>query len=191
MFWHVSVLPSVCPQGAYPYPIMLCNISQNATGQTGGGYPARSSRGVPCWGVFCWRGYPAWGVPCWGVPLRGVPCWGVPWSGTPPARSGQGGTLPGGGNQVGQQKEYSIHGGQYASCIHAGGLSCLTKLLPKTAWKKLDQGKRASLAWRRRHLSSSTARYLVIQQRIHYWLNAGRQLIIDQHFGWLNVMSFF
>ena len=37
------VCPSVCPQGGgYPYPIMLCNISQNAMGQTlggGGGYP--------------------------------------------------------------------------------------------------------------------------------------------------------
>ena len=30
----------------------------------------------------------------------------------------------GGGTQVGQQKEYSIHGGRYASCVHAGGLSC-------------------------------------------------------------------
>ena len=38
---------------------------------------------------------------------------------TPQARSGQGGT------QLGQQKEYSLHGGRYASCVHAGGLSCL------------------------------------------------------------------
>ena len=48
---------------------------------------------------------------------------GVPWSGTPPpppARSGWGG-----GPQVGQQKEYSIHGERYASYVHAGGLSCL------------------------------------------------------------------
>ena len=30
----------------------------------------------------------------------------------------------GGGTQVGQQKEYSLHGGRYASCVHAGGLSC-------------------------------------------------------------------
>ena len=26
--------------------------------------------------------------------------------------------------KIGQQNEYSLHGGQYASCIHAGGLSC-------------------------------------------------------------------
>ena len=31
---------------------------------------------------------------------------------------------PGGGTRVGQQKEYSLHGGRYASCVHAGGLSC-------------------------------------------------------------------
>ena len=50
----------------------------------------------------------------------GYPAGGLPWSGTPtpPVRSGWGGT------QVGQQKEYSIHGGRYASCVHAGGLSC-------------------------------------------------------------------
>ena len=42
-----------------------------------------------------------------------------------------GGTLPGeGGTQVGQQKEYSLHGGRYASCVHAGGLSC-------SIWTKL------------------------------------------------------
>ena len=40
---------------------------------------------------------------------------------------------PGGGTRVGQQKEYSLHGGRYASCVHAGGLSCfiLFLLLPK------------------------------------------------------------
>ena len=27
--------------------------------------------------------------------------------------------------QLGQQKEYSLRGGRYASCIHTGGLSCL------------------------------------------------------------------
>ena len=31
----------------------------------------------------------------------------------------------GGGTQLGQQTEYSLHGGQYASCVHAG-LSCST-----------------------------------------------------------------
>ena len=30
----------------------------------------------------------------------------------------------GGSAKIGQQNEYSLHGGQYASCVHAGGLSC-------------------------------------------------------------------
>ena len=42
----------------------------------------------------------------------------VPWLG------GGGYPARGGGTQVGQQKEYSLHGGRYASCVHAGGLSC-------------------------------------------------------------------
>ena len=57
---------------------------------------------------------------------------GVPGSGTPPRGGGGGGTRVrypppggGGGTRVGQQKEYSLHGGRYASCVHAGGLSCL------------------------------------------------------------------
>ena len=62
------------------------------------------------------------GVPCQvqlgGVPwLGGYPGWGVPWPG---------GTLPGGGTQLGQHREYLLHGGRYASCVHAGGLSCFT-----------------------------------------------------------------
>ena len=34
---------------------------------------------------------------------------------------------PGGSAKIGQQNEYSLHGGRYASCIHAGGLSCFKK----------------------------------------------------------------
>ena len=102
-----SIHPSICPQGVgggYPYPIMLCNISQNAMGQPGG-YPARSSQG----------GYPGQ-VQLGGVPWPGgIPCWGVPWPE---------GTLPG-GTQLGQHREYLLHGRRYASCVHAGGLSCL------------------------------------------------------------------
>ena len=70
-----------------------------------------------------------------------------PWQGTPPqagypqARMGGGGTQVGyprgrvpprpgqdwGGTQLGQQKEYSLHGGRYASCVHAGGLPCFLR----------------------------------------------------------------
>ena len=63
---------------------MLCNISQNAMGQPGGGgYPARSS----------WGGYPGGGVPCLGgYPARG----GTLPGGTLPGGTQLGGTLPGG-----------------------------------------------------------------------------------------------
>ena len=45
-----------------------------------------------------------------------------------------GGSQPVGGSaKIGQQNEYSLHGGRYASCIHAGGLSCLTIFLPHQA----------------------------------------------------------
>ena len=130
MFWHASVLPSInlsvhggrglpishnalqhFPEchgadttgggGGYPYPIMLCNISQNAMGQTlaGGGSRPGPARGG---GTLPGGRYPAGGYPAGGVPCRGG----------------------GGCTQVGQQKEYSLHGGRYASCVHAGGLSC-------------------------------------------------------------------
>ena len=45
--------------GGYPYPIMLCNISQNAMGQRVG-YPA-SQGGYPGWGGTLAGGTLAWG----------------------------------------------------------------------------------------------------------------------------------
>ena len=69
-----NVLTRVCLSvhgGGYPYPIMLCNISQNAMGQLGGGYPARSSwGGTLAGGGVPWPGgYPGWG----GTLAGGVP----------------------------------------------------------------------------------------------------------------------
>ena len=111
---------------------MLCNISQNAMGQLGGvpishnalqhfpechgavgggTLPGPAGGGTLAGGVPWPGGYPGWGVPWPGV---------VPWSGTPPPRPGQ----DGGGTQLGQHREYLLHGGRYASCVHAGGLSC-------------------------------------------------------------------
>ena len=46
----------------------------------------------------------------------------------PGGQSSQGGGQSAGGGgsvKIGQQNEYSLHGGQYASCVHAGGLSCI------------------------------------------------------------------
>ena len=107
---------------------------------TWGGTHPGSARGV---GGYPAGGYPAVGYPARMVPCQGVPCLGMypgrvspsqvrtggtllggtqvgtpPQQGTPRARSGWGGT------QLRQQKEYSLHGGRYASCVHAGGLSC-------------------------------------------------------------------
>ena len=86
---------------------MLCNISQNAMGQTlvgGGGYPARSRQGGctlpgPAGGGGCTLPGPARGGTLLGgtkvgsPPARsgGVPCWGGNKVGYPPARSGRGG----------------------------------------------------------------------------------------------------
>ena len=101
-----NVLTRVClsvhrqgGEGGYPYPIMLCNITQNAMGQLGWGYPARSSwggwypaQGVPCQGGYPARGvtllggYPAGGTLPGGYPARGYPVRGVPCQGGYPAR---------------------------------------------------------------------------------------------------------
>ena len=79
--------------------------------QLGGGYPARRGGTLP-------GGYPG------GVPPRPGQDGGYPYR--VPPRPGQDGGYPARrGTQLGQQKEYSLHGGWYASCVHAGGLSCL------------------------------------------------------------------
>ena len=108
-----NALTRVCPSinlstggGQYPYPIMLCNISQNAMGQLRGGTLQGPGGGVPCQvqpgGVPWLGGYPGWGVPCpegrvpWlggGTLAGGVPCPGGTLAGGYPV---QGGTLPGG-----------------------------------------------------------------------------------------------
>ena len=123
---------------------MLCNITQNAMGQTPRGVPISYNalqhypefHGADTWGVPC-QVQPG-GVPCQvqpgGYPARGYPAGGYPARGTLP-----GGTQVGyppsqvriGGTLLGQQKEYSLHGGRYASCVHAGGLSCLYIKLKK------------------------------------------------------------
>ena len=77
-----------------------------------------AAEGVPCQVQL--GGYPARGT----LP-GGVPCWGVPCLGgyliMVPPQPGQ----DWGGTQLGQHREYLLHGGRYASCVHAGGLSCL------------------------------------------------------------------
>ena len=94
---------------------------------TGGGgtLPGPAGGGGTLLGGTHTGGYPARGTHTGGgtlpggCPARGVPCQGGYQSRVPPARSGQGG-----GTQLGQQKEHSLHGGRHASCVHTGGLSC-------------------------------------------------------------------
>ena len=101
-----NVLTRVCPSiclstGGYPYPIMLCNITQNAMGQTPvGGYPypimlcniTQNTTGQTPGGT---QPGPAGG----GYPARGYPCRVPP----PPVRTG--GTLPGLGGYPGRITE--------------------------------------------------------------------------------------
>ena len=166
-----NVLTRVCPsinlsvhRGGYPYPIMLCNISQNAMRQWGGvpgpprggtrvRYPPGGVPGPPVGGVpgsgtppgdtrvrypprgGIWVRYPPGGTrvryPPGGTRVR-YPPGGYPGQ-VPPGGGGYPGQVPppGGGTRVGQQKEYSLHGGRYASCVHAGGLSCWICFGPK------------------------------------------------------------
>ena len=132
------VCPSVClsTPGGVPWP-----------GPDGrGGTPARSSEGYPLgtphqtWpGVSLLGGVPHLRYPpsdlAGRVPLPG----GYPTSGTPhqiwPGGTPTGDTPPqvphmrpgrGGGEvHLNWQMEYLIRRGRYASCVHAGGLSCL------------------------------------------------------------------
>ena len=95
----------------------------------GGGGGVRSS----CWGgqVQLLGGQVGWGVrsSCGGGGVRSS-CRG---EGSGPAAGG-GGSGPaarggGGSAKIGQHREYLLHGGRYASCVHAGGLSCKIVLL--------------------------------------------------------------
>ena len=92
-----------------------------ARGWGGGTLPGPAGgRGYPAGGGGC----PAGGVPCLGVTLpRGVPCLGGYPGRVPLGQVRMGGTLLG-GTQLEQHREYLLHGRRYASCVHAGGLSC-------------------------------------------------------------------
>ena len=128
----LSIHLSVCPQGGYPSQVQL-----------GGGVPHLARWGVPGqvqMGGVPWPGSSR-GVPQPG-PVRGVPQPGGypppgqvqqrgvlqpgPDRGVPPNRDG---VPPGMGypppRSTGQQMEYLIRRGRYASCVHVGGLSCI------------------------------------------------------------------
>ena len=91
-------------------------ISHNALQHFAECHGAATGGGVPS------QVQPGWGDTLVGVTLpRRVPCpGGYPGQVPPPSQVRMGGT------QLGQHREYLLHGGQYASCVHAGGLSCFT-----------------------------------------------------------------
>ena len=88
------------PKG-YPSPSPSHNTSTGSMSFLGVGYPSD-------WSQVRIGGTPWWGNPCQGC--------------TPLARDG---VHPG----IEQQLEYLARCGQYASCVHAGGLSCLCVIL--------------------------------------------------------------
>ena len=124
-------------RGGIPSQVWVGGVPHPRSGRVGG-YPSqvplRHGMGLPPPGPG--MGYP----PGWGMPLR-------PGTGYPP-RPGTGyppgpgmGYPPGPGTgyppgpEMGyppptdQHSEHLLHGGRYASCVHAGGLSCLRNLL--------------------------------------------------------------
>ena len=134
-----SIHPSVCPQGGVPGPPLGVyldpprGVTRTPLGtQTPQGVPGPPQGGTwtPLGG--CYPDPPLGGTrtpPPGGYldPPRGYP---DPPGGT---QTPLGGTLtppggvprpPRGGTQLGQHREYLLHSGQYASCVHAGGLSC-------------------------------------------------------------------
>ena len=74
--------------------------------QLGGISPAGEGGGQSARG-----GQPGGGSVSWGGWVRSV------------SQGGSAG-VGGGSAKIGQQNEYSLHSGRYASCVHAGGLSC-------------------------------------------------------------------
>ena len=123
MFWHVSVCLStggvpISHNALQHYP--ECHGAARGgtlpgpAGEGGSTLPGPAGGGGVSWPGGPWPGGVPWpgGLP-W---LGGTLARGVPWLGGYPGRRG--------GTQLGQHMEYLLHGGRYASCVHAGGLSC-------------------------------------------------------------------
>ena len=128
----MSVHPSIClstvgvtqpsPAGG-GYPTCLGGGGYPSQVQPrGGGSPARSGRE---------GGFPQPGGACSGVPPSNQVRMGgaCPWVPPGQVRMGGWGGYPGYPPGTGQHMEYLISGGRYASCVHAGGLSCINHWL--------------------------------------------------------------
>ena len=111
------------PPGGYPDP-----PPGGTRTPPGGTWPGTPPGGTRTPGGYLTR-YPPRGVvprPPLGGYLTGYPPWqsfrgGYP---DPPWGGYLTGYPPRGGTQLGQHSEYLLHSGRYASCVHAGGLSC-------------------------------------------------------------------
>ena len=129
--------------GGYPSQVQIGGTPARSRW---GGTPARSRRGYPgqvqtgypsqVWmghpGQVQMEGYPRWGIPPVGMGVpppgqvrtgEGVPLANQVRMGVPKVGYPQGWGTPPPPAPLGQQ-EYSLRGGRYASCVHAGGLSC-------------------------------------------------------------------
>ena len=110
MFWHVSVCLST-GGGSGPAGEGVGGCQVQPVGGGGG-------QVQPAGGVRSSRG---------GGQVQPVEGGGSGPAGMGGVRSSRGGLvqLGGGGSaKIGQHREYLLHGGRYASCVHAGGLSC-------------------------------------------------------------------
>ena len=85
------------------------------------GVPQSWARGYPRMGVL---GYPNGQVRVGGGTPGSERVEGVPWG--IPCGQVRMGVPPG----IGQQSEHLLCDRRYASCVHAGGLSCFTEIIP-------------------------------------------------------------
>ena len=124
-----------CPRGVpHPWPGRDREYPPARSGQ-GVPQPGASTQGTPL--ARSGWGYPSQGTTCLGYPTLGLvrtggaPAWGC-LPGVSP-QPGQDRTVPQPRGclprvphplGIGQHMEYLMSGGRYASCVHAGGLSC-------------------------------------------------------------------
>ena len=97
-------------------PTSIClSTGGGGSGPAGGGSDPATGGGVRS----SWGGGGQVQLPLLGGQVQ------LPGGGSGPAGGGQVKLAGGGGSaKIEQHREYLLHGGRYASCVHAGGLSC-------------------------------------------------------------------
>ena len=86
-----------------------------------------------------------WVRSSWGGGVGQVPAGGGGVGQVQPGGGGVGQVQPGGGGsaKIAQHRKYLLHGGRYASCVHAGGLAC--SLLLSLLIQRRGESENASL----------------------------------------------